>query len=190
MATADTVHADKYNDPRVQFRWRWVAVAAVVLLFAAATAVLSIYARRTPLEKSTEFWGPETITALQLADKVELHPGEGQEFEPVELTGTPGLGHLRHALLNERHYLWDTRVDGPIADQLAADQDQMNVTLQFADPHGKRVPITRIDLELNSGWVGPEDGSRSVRVNDRVQPALRHQLKLMMSVTQKTYDRR
>jgi len=72
-----------------------------VLLFAAFFAVASIYARRTRLEKTREVFGDDTITALQLADQVHLLPGEGQDFEPVELTGTPGLGiYAAHCWMN------------------------------------------------------------------------------------------
>jgi len=159
-----------------------------VLLFAAFFAVASIYARRTRLEKTREVFGDDTITALQLADQVHLLPGEGQDFEPVELTGTPGLGHLRRALLDERHYQWDTLQSGTVG--AAGGDKAIRFTLELADPTGKRVPVIRIPMELTEGWIGTPDGTRRVRVNDRVRPALRHQLVMLQKKSPKTFDRR
>ena len=174
-------HADKYNDPRAQITARGVWIGVAVALAAIVMAGLSIYLRQTQLEKTTEFWGETTIRALQLADKVHLLPAGDEQFEPVELTAVPGLGHLRRALLDERHYRWETASDRPVAEK-CVDEQAFCVRLRLADPRGQRVPVTEIVLELNEGWVGPADGSKRVRVTDRVQPALRHQLSTWMDL--------
>jgi len=43
---------------------------------------------------------------------------------------------------------------------------------------------------LKRGIVGPADQPHRVAVNDRVRPALQHQIGLLMRVKQKRYDRR
>ncbi|WP_047814797.1 hypothetical protein [Rhodopirellula islandica] len=204
-------HADKYNDPRVVVtRGQIVALVAIVVV-GAIVAVLSIAARRTKLVKTTEFWGPEVITAIQLGDHVELIPGPGAHFKQVELTAFPGLGHLRKALLEQTHYQWATvkplSVESLVTDSAAdiepdqaveasaavADEDAgqpIVVRLEFSDPHYKRVPPASIDLELASGTIGPADGSKRVMVTDRVRPALRHQLGLLMKVSELRYGQR
>ncbi|MCR9206826.1 MAG: hypothetical protein NXI28_01255 [bacterium] len=193
-------HADKYNDPRVVVtRYQVLALVAIVVIGAIA-AVVSIAARRTKLEKTTEFWGPDVITAIQLGDHVELIPGPGADFAQVELTAFPGLGHLRKALLEQSHYQWAT-VEADSVEALAeaaASEDYagetkdqpMVVRLEFSDPHYRRVPPALIDVELASGTVGPADGSQRVKVTDRVRPALRHQLKLLMKVSELRYGQR
>lgn len=179
----DRRHADKRGDPRARITARGIWLGVAVLIGAAIFAGLSIYARRTRLEKTTEFWGESTIKALQLADRVHLLPAGKTSFEPVELTAMPGLGHLRRALLDERHFLWDTVSDQPVSEKCGAD-GAVCVRLRLADPVGRRVPPTEIMLELSEGWVGPADGTRRVRVNERVQPALHHQLTTLMDVQQ------
>ena len=178
----------KRSDPRASITRRGILIGIIIFFVAVIAAGLSVYMRRTHLEKTTEFWGEDTITALQLADRVHLLAGPGQSFEDVELTATPGFGHLRRALLDERNYQWETVQDVPVSQ--ACGEDSLCVTLRFADPTGKRVPVTEIDLELNSGWVGPARVAQRVQVSDRARPALRHQLKLLMNVTQETYDER
>lgn len=203
----DVGHRDKYSDPRVRVTTGRLLLYGLALTFLATiVALASVAARRTSLARTTEFFGPDTITALQLADRVELLPGEGQSFEPVDLTGTPGLGHLRRALLDDRHYVWETSREGETADndeasrrdgrQREADpaegsaEEPFRVRLRFADPIGKRVPVIELALELEEGWVGLADESRRVRLNARVRPAVRHQLKMMSNVRQQRFDQR
>lgn len=160
----------------------WTFVAIVV-------ALASVYARRTSLGRTTDFFGPDTITALQLADRVELLSESGPFFEPVDLTGTPGLGHLRRALLDDRHYLWETESAQPVSEACPA-ESSICVRLRFADPVGQRVPVTELELELREGWVGPAGMGKRVRFNQRVQPAIRHQLQMMSGVSREHYDQR
>ncbi|PHQ36554.1 hypothetical protein [Rhodopirellula bahusiensis] len=193
-------HADKYNDPRVVVTRTQVLALVAIFVVGAIAAVVSIYARKTKLEKTTKFWGPDVITAIQLGDHVELIPGPGADFSQVELTAFPGLGHLRKALLEENHYQWATvedfsveaLADVPATEDFAgeANEQPMVVRLEFSDPHYKRVPPALIDVELISGTVGPADGSQRVKVTDRVRPALRHQLGLLMKVSEMRYSQR
>ncbi|MEM9644247.1 MAG: hypothetical protein AAF989_04565 [Planctomycetota bacterium] len=167
---------------------RGILFAVLILIGASAFTFASISARRTQLTKTREVFGAEAITALQLSDQLKILPGKGQDFDAVNVTGTPGLGHLRRALLDESHYQWDTLQAGSV-DTVGGD-DAIRFTLQFEDPRGKRVPIIEFPLELTEGWVGTPDGRQRVKVTSRVQTALEFQLKMLKNVTQKTYDDR
>lgn len=161
-----------------------------VLIGATLFTLASIHARRTRLGETTRFWGAPTIQALQLGDHVMLRPLQGSDFEPVELTAFPGLGHLRKALLDERHYDWTTETDSGVDDFCENTDEVRCVRLEFSDPTLQRFPMAKIDLELIHGVVGPAGQSRRVSVTDRVRPALSYQLGLLEQVTQESYDNR
>jgi len=183
-------HSDKFNDPRAKFSGKsWAAVFGV-FVFAILFASASIYLRRTRLEKTTEFWGEATITAVQLGDHVMLLPREGSDFKPVELTAFPGLGHLRKAILDERHYEWETEAPQSVSSLCEQFDERQCVRLEFSDPTFQRFGTAVIDIELRRGILGPADRPRSVRFNSRVRPALQHQIGLLMRVEQKRYDQR
>lgn len=183
-------HSDKYSDPRVRIGpGQLLAWGLALTLVATAAAALSVYARRTSLGQTTAFFGPDTITALQLADRVELVTGPTSDPQTVDLTATPGLGHLRRAILDDRHYVWETETDGSVA-ELADRPDSEVVTLRLADPVGKRVPVTELTLELSEGWIGPADGDKRVRFNERARPAIRHQIRMLAGSSQQNYDQR
>jgi len=188
--TPSDLHADKYNDPRVRFgRKAWLAVAAI-LIGSTVFTFGSIYARRTRLVETTRFWGDETILALQLGDHVMLKPLAGSDFEPVELTAFPGLGHLRKALLDERHYQWNTETENSVTEFCNDRDDVQSVRLEFSDPSLKRFDLASVDIELNHGIVGPSEQPQRVIVNERVRTALKHQIGLLMRVKQERYDER
>ncbi|TWT69253.1 hypothetical protein [Crateriforma conspicua] len=184
--TPQTIDPHAVAPTRITRRGIWIGVGVIV--FAIVFAFASIYARRTRLERTRQFFGAPWITAVQLADQVQLLPGPDADFEPVKLTATPGLGHLRRALLDERHYQWDTVTDGSVAD--ISGDDAIHMTLQFSDPIGRRVDKTTIPMELSEGWIGTGDGRQRVRVKPRVQSALEFQLKMMKDVSQQTTDQR
>lgn len=187
---ANSEHADKYNDPRAKFGAKgWLAVGGIAV-FASVFTFFSVGARRTRLGETTRFWGEETITAIQLGDHVMLLPRAGSDFEPVELTAFPGLGHLRKALLHEDHYEWATEQSASVEDLCAAEEETQCVRLEFSDPSLHRFEPARIDIELKRGIIGPVDEPTRVAVNDRVRPALQHQIGLLMRVKQKRYDQR
>ncbi len=164
------------------------------MLLGVVVAFASIYARRTRLGKTTEFWGSDTIRALQYSPRVLLKPELRKErpedlsaLEVVDLTGTPGLGHLRRALLDERHYDWNTRTSQSVA-SLAGDDAKL-AELEFSDPRGF-FPTATIQLELNAGWAGLADHADRVKFTDRVRPAVRHFLQTVSNAQQAHYDQR
>lgn len=126
------------------------------------------------------------------SDPGSASPPESQTKE-IDLTGVPGLGHLRHAILDERHYDWETRSDKTI-ESLRSDNSRI-AYLTFSDPLGK-IPPSTIAFELTGGWIGtptdapPTNQNRSVRLIPRVQPAIRHFLVVISNAQKTYYDRR
>lgn len=188
------------DHPQIPITRRAVIGGVAVLLLGIIVAFASIYARRTRLERTTEFWGSETIRALQyspqvhLTNRVHLTTGLHEpEQDPaalpgiVDLTGTPGLGHLRRALLDERHYNWSTRTSQTVASLGEAGTEF--AVLEFSDPRGF-FPTARIHLELNAGWAGLADQADRVQFTDRVRPAVRHFLHTVSNAQQAHYDQR
>lgn len=192
------IHADKFNDPRAKITGRGIGIGLAVILLGIAGAFGSIYARRTQLVESTRFWGEETIAAFQLAEMVELLPAGNSQFPPVELTTTPGLGHLRRALLDERNYQWDTETNRPAlencpeAEPTKTSDRQLKkcIRLRLTDPTGKRFDTVEVDINLKEGWIGPADGSRRVRATAYVQPKLQSYFATIVNVEQLRYDLR
>ena len=189
-------HADKYNDPRVQITRRGILMGVAVVLVAIVAAGLSIYARKTPLVETTKFWGLETVTALQLAERIELLPRGDDDFPRVELTTTPGLGHLRRALLDERNFEWETVEPKSVASQWTSNDDSdakgspASIQLRLTDPTAHRVGTIEIDIDLNGGWVGPSNGEQRVRIREYVQPKLKNYFKTVVNFKQRRYDDR
>ena len=190
------LHADKFNDPRAKITRRGILIGIAVVLFGIAGAAASIYGRRTRLEKTTEFWGEETITALQLGERIELKPHLGRDFRPVDLSGMPGLGHLRHALLDELHFDWGSRSDQSVTSHNEGADDPFCVTLRITDPTAHRFKPVEIDLDLNDGWAGhhdPGDSAKhrgSVQVVARKRNGLKHFLVTIMDKENLRADKR
>lgn len=191
-AQPEASHADKYNDPRASITRRGVLIGVAIVLLGIIGAAVSIYARRTKLEQSTQFWGQDTITALQLAERIVLLPRGQESFDPVDLAGTPGLGHLRRRLLDDRSYQWTTVAAaralaecGPVPEEGVS-----CIQLRFTDPTAHRFEPVEIDLDLIHGWAGPSDGSRRVKTTDWVQPKLWNYFKTVVDVEQLRQDKR
>ena len=184
-------HHDKYNDPRAKITKRGVLLGLGVAIFGILGAAGSIYARKTRLELSTKFWGQETITALQLAEKIQLRSNGASDFEPVDLTGTPSLGHLRHALLDERSYDWNTESSGSVTEMCQKPTEGQTITcvrIRLTDPTAQRVGTIDIDLDLVGGWIGPADGSRRVQATEWVRPKLNKYFETIVNVQRLRYD--
>lgn len=187
--SADDSHADKYNDPRAKITPLGILLACIVIVLGILGAAGSIYARRTRLEKTTDFWGQETITALQLGERIQMLSISGREFVEVELTRTPGLGHMRRLLLDERNYDWSTVSDQPMKDRCDQKESQC-VQLLFTDPTAKRFQPVALNVDLQSGWLGYAEGSDSIRIAERKRNALRKFLQQLITVQQQRYDER
>jgi len=206
-------HRDKYNDPRAQVTARGVWIGVGVVVLAAIGAAGSIYARKTRLEETRRFWGDATITALQLGERIELLPRGDVDFEKVELTAMPGLGHLRRALLDERNYQWKSEADREAladcsAEETSADNgDEDNgdkldaadsgeepspvcIQLRLSDPTAGRFEPVQIDIDLGNGWVGPSGQSKSVQLDPRMQVKLNNFFSTIINYETRRYDER
>jgi hypothetical protein len=202
-----SLHADKYTDPRVRVTSRGIWLGVLLAVVATVAALGSIYARRTRLEKSTEFWGRQTIESLQLAGSIKLKPLGDGSIKTIELTGTPGLGHLRRAILDERHYDWTTvesasavaECDGrTIGKKNLPGCVRLQLSDAFSDP--KRFPDVEIEMNLVEGWIGPHVATTTetapqkplsrVRFSEHVRPKLQNYFATIMNVEQLKYDDR
>ena len=189
----DDLHRDKYADPRVKITRNFILAVIGVVILGICGSALSIYARRTKLEQTTRFWGPETITALQLAEKIQLRPIGSSNFEPVDLSGTPSLGHLRHALLDERGFDWNTETSGSVSKMCQKPADKAEITcvrLRLTDPTANRIGTIDLDLDLTGGWVGPSDGSKRVQATEWVRPKLEKYFQMIVNVQRLRSDQR
>ncbi|MDA7864619.1 hypothetical protein N9B24_00690 [bacterium] len=193
VSTDADLHLDKYSDPRVKITRTGILMGVGVVIIGILGAGLSIYARKTKLEQTTRFWGPETIIALQLAEKIELRPIGASDFEAVDLSGTPSLGHLRHALLDERGFDWNTEGSGSAAEMCQKPTEGAAIScirLRFTDPTANRIGTIDLDLDLVGGWVGPSDGSRRVQATEWVRPKLEKYFQMIVNVQRLRYDQR
>lgn len=191
----ETLHREKVSDPRVGVTrfgiYCGIAVSVLAVLMTIGTVVL----RRTQTERTAAFWGDESIRAFQLASRVELVgvDGDPQYAQPVDITAMPGLGHLRNALLDQRHYQWDSaKQDVGISERqsTAVNSDDSDddgrglpdtVRVIFSDPEIERFQPTDLTIGLSDGIVGVTGGRRSVKFTDHVRPKIRHHLTTILN---------
>ncbi|MEM9828401.1 MAG: hypothetical protein AAF958_17560 [Planctomycetota bacterium] len=186
--------ASKFNDPRAKITPRGIGIGVAVFVFASIFAGLSIYFRRTQTLETANFFGPATVESLQLAEDIRLS-WPGLDREPILLTATPGLGHLRRALLDQRHYDWQTtQSTGVLSDCAGATIGEKEwpacVRLTLSDTTLKRFEDVEMDLDLAEGWVGLAGQEKRVRVTDHVRPKLQRYFSTTMNVSQLRYDHR
>ncbi len=174
QTTKSSLHADKYNDPRVSITRRGILIAIAIGIFAIAGAAMSIIGRRTKLEKTSKFWGDTTIIALQLGERLELRPRGNERFDPMDLSGTAGLGHLRRLLLDERNYDWNSVSEQPTMDDCGepVPRKPRCIQIRLTDPTANRFELIQIDVDLKTGLVGPSDGSKRVKLIERKRSKL------------------
>ena len=173
------------DHPKIPITGRAIWMGLAILLVSIIVAGASIHFRRTQLELTTRFWGADAIRAMQLSPIVTLTFDSDAGKKPVDLTGTPGLGHLRHALLEQKHYLWQT--EEALAVDAVTTPEAKFATVVFSDPRvdeAVRIPAATIRFELQGGWIGPPDGSHRVQLTDRVKPAVRHFLTMLRNAQQ------
>ncbi len=160
---------------------RGVAIGLGIAVMAVVLGLFSVYMRRTQLEKTTAYWGPKAIEAFQYGRKVELaklrSPADAapQTDATIELTDLPGLSHLRHAFLEERHYVWEKSNDTSALVQPAsatASQEGGWYFLRFQNPAGGAP--TELVYDPISGAVGPLGNTPEVHFTDRANKGVSH----------------
>lgn len=79
-------------------------VAMAVLL-----GVVSWWYRYEAAHRASQFWGPEAsrLIAESRGFEVLVESSDGKR-ETVDLSNARGQAHLRHALLSDRNYAWET----------------------------------------------------------------------------------
>ncbi|QDS95526.1 hypothetical protein FF011L_43230 [Roseimaritima multifibrata] len=174
------------------FRRGWWALFALGLLaIGVIGAVSGIQLRRTQLEKTIDFFGADAVAALQSSAVLRLRFDEGSPLaekmeshdRTIDLAGVPGVGHLRHALLDQRHYDWDTVVEKKIEEQEKQSSDSWVAIELEGTPRGyDPIHETIFWLEMNSGAVGVVGGKGSVQLNSRVAGAVKEHVLMMSNV--------
>lgn len=189
----ETLQQQKRSDPRAQITRRGLWIAAWVVLLGIGGAWLSVWGRKAITEETTKFFGADAILAYQLAEEIELYvdqrivtpankqPAKLPPLEPaqeslaalvseqtdqvrrVRLSGMPGLAHLRHDLLDDRAYDWQSVSTETIAETTPFES---RLLLRFTDPTANRFePITLL-IDLERGRCGRVDANRTVGWRD------------------------
>jgi hypothetical protein len=199
MPEPDSVpSAEESTEPMVAprlFTPRSALIALGILIFAVVMSAASIYMRRTPMDKTTDFFGEQIIVAIQLGEQLRITiPPESPMVDGdaplaviaedgsqvADLSGSPGLGHFRHALLNERHYDWESLVEREVDELEIASPEYVIVDIEGRSPDAKPVPMpidikpAKLQIELTEGWVGVVGMPKSVRMTERVRTGMRN----------------
>lgn len=181
--------------PRV-LTFRNAAILLFVILFAVIMASASIYMRRAETEKTANFFGEKVIYAISVGPLVSMEQrspsaansegGAATEQPvnpPVMLSGSPGLGLFRRALIDDRHYQWSTAK--PISIESSSIPEGRYFLISFSDdpqfrPPGNvrpEVEPTRVMVEAKEGWVGVPGSGQMVMLTERARPAVENFLK-------------
>jgi hypothetical protein len=166
----------KWPQPPRLWTRRNLAIASTVMVLSGLLAVLAIYLRRTRTEETSARWGAASVVAMQAAPQLwiawldDRKPDLGMtaaDCGPMDVSSVPNLGHLRHALADDRSYDWSAG---------AASQDDLQRTDKpewiLIDLRGEPLPPVTARLELTSGRVQLGDSGQYWRLTDRVQPAV------------------
>jgi len=169
----------------------WILLTLGLLTIGVVGAVLSVKLRRTQTQKTEQFFGEQTITALQSSAIFRLRfPADGALVSKMEasdgtvdIASVPGVGHLRHAFLDQRHYDWSTAK--PVAiDQFSgvSQPEWVKIELEGTPAGFAEIKPVTLQVELSEGWVGLPSQPGVVQFNDRVSPAVRKQIMTMSNV--------
>lgn len=149
----------------------WLVVGMLAL--GAALAVFAVWFQWGQTRRCLNFYGSEAAHRIQVAPRVELwrfdSDGQTSRREParrVDISTSKGLVHLRHGLVEDANFAWDSP-PAPVGPAPA-------VALAFFDhPHGDE-PGTVVILQLDDrgGWLEVA-GRPGVLVLGRIAAGLR-----------------
>ena len=151
----------------------WLVVALLLMGVAAAAGAI-VFHRRTTM-RCLEFYGPRAarrITSAATVELVMLRPGSGPrrlaESSRLDVSGAPGLVHLRRGLVEDANFVWPDRParDGRRGEQRGESSSRpgtapprsrpleaWDVALVFSDPGSGDVTTLVIDLAAADGAV-------------------------------------
>jgi len=156
-----------------------------IALFAVVVTAASVYIRRPQVEKMRQFLGAGAVQALQLGTQFEIGlyvegtPVAAGDVDWTDLSGSPGLGLFRKALVSDGHFRWELQEQESLQSLELTNPRYAIVKIsgEIPDsPTSVAAPLepVQILLELNSGWMGPLKGTGAVPFTDRVRPAIRN----------------
>jgi hypothetical protein len=158
--------------PALTKRGVWIGIG--ITLIAIVLAIASVQLRRTRKERTTAFFGQDTILAIESGRQVQLArirnelaslpPTEGI----VELTDLPGLGHFRHALLDDRHYQ-DTPADTTHEQRMTSVDDWFWLRISHPIPGN---PARELLLNISAGEIAVPGRSEKLRFTRRVRAGM------------------
>jgi hypothetical protein len=85
-----------------------------VIVIGLAAAATSWWFRYSATHRAAQFWGAQAATLIRDAPHVTLR-SDTLNDEPLDISATPGLTHLRTALLEDDRYNW-TATSAPDTD--------------------------------------------------------------------------
>jgi hypothetical protein len=124
-----------------------------LLVLGVTAGIVGIWYQRGQTRRCLAFYGPDAARMVTAAPVVELwtlgpgaEPGVLVALERADVTGAPGLVHLRRGLVEDANFRW-----------LPA--ESWDRALVFADPTGRPPVVLVIDLAEASGGAGEGKGA-------------------------------
>ena len=111
-------------------------VIVAILAFALAAAGASWWFRYNATHRAAKFWGPNDARRIRDAPFVELYyiNDDPDALSTIrDISKAPGLTHLRHALLEDRSFVWPARP--------AVRQPRWHWAIGFREGNDKRMTL-------------------------------------------------
>ena len=135
-----------------------------LLILGVTAGLVGIWYQRGQTRRCLAFYGPGAARMVTAAPVVELwtlgpgaEPGVLVAIERADVSGAPGLVHLRRGLVEDNNFRWQA---GPSAVSGRLPAESWDRALVFADPTTGRPPVVLvIDLAESSGGTGEGKGA-------------------------------
>jgi len=135
-----------------------------LLVLGVTAGLVGIWYQRGQTRRCLAFYGPDAARMVTSAPVVELwtlapgaEPGVLVALERADVTGAPGLVHLRRGLVEDANFRWPV---APSAARGRLPAESWDRALVFADPTTGRPPVVLvIDLAEGSGGAGEGKGA-------------------------------
>jgi len=134
-----------------------------LLVLGVTAGLVGIWYQRGQTRRCLAFYGPDAARMVTAAPVVELwtlgpgaEPGVLVALERADVTGAPGLVHLRRGLVEDANFRWQAE---PSAVRGRLPAESWDRALVFADPTGRPPVVLVIDLAEASGGEGEGKGA-------------------------------